>query len=306
MILLLLCAAAPPGSARAQEASARATVDSSAFLIGDAIRVHVRITHPRGASLREAIGDSAGGFTVLGRTPLSPEGETTTAGEIVVARYDTGEAVLPPLQFLYAVAGDSALRTVATNELRLAIRTVAVDTSQDFRELKPPIGIPLEWWEILLAVLSALVAVAAAVFLYRWWKKRGRKEEGPLPAAPPRAAHVLAFEELASLKERRLWQQGLIKPFYTEVTEILRRYLENRYSLMALERTTDEILDDLRRLRMPNELSAKAEGLLRRADLVKFAKHQPGIPEHEESLTVAYDFVERTKIAAPAPGEGGQ
>jgi hypothetical protein len=84
--------------------------------------------------------------------------------------------------------------------------------------------------------------------------------------------------------------------------------MENRYQAMALERTTDEILDDLRRLRMPDDLIRKAESLLRRADLVKFAKHQPVVPEHEESLKAVYDFVERTKIVEEpvTPGQGGK
>jgi hypothetical protein len=290
--------------ARAQEAVARAAVDSAAFLVGDAISVHVRISHPRGATVREAIGDSAGGFTVLGKTPFRGEGESATVGDVVVAKYDSGDAVLPPLRFLYSVPGDTALRTVATNELRLTIHTVAVDTSQEIHDLKSQIGIPLEWWEILLAVAAALLLVAAVWWGYRRWKRRRQKGEGAVPDAPIRPAHVIAFEELARLKEQKLWQQGLLKAYYSEVTEILRRYLENRYRVMALERTTDEILEDLRRLRMPGELSGKAETLLRRADLVKFAKHAPEVPEHEESVRTVYDFVERTKITEQAPAGG--
>ena len=308
--LFSFCLLMPASPVQSQEAAARATVDSTSYLIGDAIRVHVRLSHPRGAAVRDAIGDSAGAFIVLGKSPFRTEGEGATVGDIVVAKYDSGDAVLPPLPFLYSLSGDTALRTVATNELRLTISTVAVDTSQAIHDLKPQIGIPLEWWEILLAVLALLLVLAAGWFGVRWWKRRKQKVEGTLPEPPLRPAHVIAFEELARLKEQKLWQQGLLKAYYTEVTEILRRYLENRYRVMALERTTDEILDDLKRLRMSGDLSGRAESLLRRADLVKFAKHAPGVPEHEESLRTAYDFVERTKIVeqapAPAPGESKQ
>jgi hypothetical protein len=280
----------------AQGVSARATVDSTHYLIGDAIPVHIRITHPASVAFQSLFADTIGGFTVLARPAFHQEGETTSVGDVVVARYDSGRAVLPPLTFFYSGPGDSGTRTVETNEIFLSIQTVPVDTSKEFKDLKPPIGIPLPWWEVALYVGGALLLVTLGYLLYRWRKNRPVPMPGEAPSAPRRPAHVIAFEELASLKEKKLWQQGLIKQYYTEVTDIARRYLENRYQTMALERTTDEILDDLRRLRMPDELARKTESLLRRADLVKFAKHQPVVMEHEESLQAVYDFVERTKI----------
>lgn len=306
-VAVLACAVVAGQSARAQEPYARAAADSTRYLVGDAIPVHVQISHPAGATLRRLFGDTLGGFTVLGTSPLRLEGEKVSVGDVVVAKYDSGEAVLPPLRFLLVAGADSAGRTVATNELRLTIETVPVDTSQGIKDLKPPLGIPLTLQEILIACGLFLIAFAAAYFLYRWWKRR-QMPEAVAAAVPGRPAHVLALEELAVLKQKKLWQQGLVKQYYTEVTDILRRYFENRYRLMALERTTDEILDDLRRIRLTTDLLGKTGSLLRRADLVKFAKHQPPIPEHEESIQIVYDVVERTRIAegAAPSGAGGK
>lgn len=310
--LLLWCAVAAlwPGGLRvqAQEVSARATVDSTHYLIGDAIPVHIKITHPPSVSFQPLFADTIGGFSVLTHSPFRSEGESASLTDVVVSRYDSGEAVLPPLTFLYTIPGDSIPRTAQTNEIVVSIQTVAVDTSKEFKDIKPPIGIPLPWWEVALYVGAGLLLLVLGYFLYRWRKNRPVAVAGETPSAPRKPAHVIAFEELAALKDKKLWQQGLIKQYYTEVTEIARRYLENRYQAMALERTTDEILDDLRRLRMPDDLVRKAESLLRRADLVKFAKHQPVVPEHEESLKAVYDFVERTKIVEQplTAGPGGK
>jgi hypothetical protein len=93
------------------------------------------------------------------------------------------------------------------------------------------------------------------------------------------------------------------------VTEIFRRYLENRYAMMAMEETTDEIVNGLRHLRFPDQMLGTAEGVLRRADLVKFAKYLPVPAENEEMITVVHDLVDRTKIVAMTPvseGEGKQ
>ncbi len=107
-----------------------------------------------------------------------------------------------------------------------------------------------------------------------------------------------------------MWQRGLLKQYYSEVTEILRRYIEHRYRQPALEETTEEILSGLRKADYPADLTPTTTTILHRADLVKFAKHQPGIPEHEEMLAVVYHIVDRTKetpmtpVASEHPKEG--
>ena len=140
-----------------------------------------------------------------------------------------------------------------------------------------------------------LLVAALCYFGYRFWKKRQKKATGEVYVPPPRPAHIIALEELAALKEKKLWQKGLIKQYYSEVSEIVRRYVENRYRLMALEQTTDEIMYGLIRLQIKGSVCSKIETMLQLSDLVKFAKYQPGISEHEEILTMAFDIVEATK-----------
>jgi hypothetical protein len=299
MLLMLWCAAPQAG---AQVVVARATTDSTNFLVGDAIRVHVLLLHPKGMTFQPLVADTLGSFFVIERQPFRPQNDTQTATEYVVAKYDSGEAFLPPLVFLYSVPGDTVSRRVETNPVRLTVHTVPVDTSKEIRDLKPPLSIPISLAEVLL-ILGIVFLVALLAYVgYRFWKKRKSRVAGEVSVVPPRAAHVIALDELGRLKEKRLWQQGLIKQFYSEATEIFRRYIENRYRQEALEQTTDEIVSGLLRLKMPGDLVGRAEETLRRADLVKFAKQVPGIPEHEQTLKFVYDFVDRTKIVESASG----
>jgi hypothetical protein len=175
---------------------------------------------------------------------------------------------------------------------------VEVDTTQDIKDVKPPLSIPLTWAEVALYTAIALLVAAAAFFSYRYWKKRKSKKPAEVYIPPPRPAHVVALHRLAILKEKKLWQKGLIKEYYSEITEILRYYVELRFHLRALEHTTDEILEGLTLYHLPQDVIAGVERILRRADLVKFAKYQPEIPEHEEMMSVAYDIVEKTKLTA--------
>lgn len=301
LLLLLLWLALTPGIMSAEDVSARARVDSTSYSVGDAITVHLDVTHPKGAVLKMAFGDSLDGFFVLDRSPFSPKGETASSASLVVSRYDSGTAVLPPLEIVYTLWGDTAIHHASTNPLLFTVHTLAVDTSQAYRDLKPPLSIPLTLAEIVLYAGIVVLMAAIAYFAYRHWKKRQQKITGEVYVPPPRPAHIIAREELAILKEKHLWQQGLIKQYYSEVSEILRRYIENRYRLMALEETTDEIMDGLKRSHVKPAVCSKVETLLQLSDLVKFAKYQPGLSEHEEVLTMAYEIVETTKLVDVKP-----
>ncbi|MEK9135719.1 MAG: hypothetical protein AAB393_01245 [Bacteroidota bacterium] len=284
-----------PYALYSQEVRARASVDSTNYLVGDVVNVHLDVTHPKGAVLNMAVADTMEGFHVLDRPQFKSNTDTTSSGSLSVAKYDSGVAIVPPLELFYSLSGDTSLGRVSTNPLLLTIHTLAVDTSQAYKDLKPPLTIPLTLAEIALYLGIVLLVAALCYFGYRFWKKRQKKATGEVYVPPPRPAHIIALEELAALKEKKLWQKGLIKQYYSEVSEIVRRYVENRYRLMALEQTTDEIMYGLIRLQIKGSVCSKIETMLQLSDLVKFAKYQPGISEHEEILTMAFDIVEATK-----------
>jgi hypothetical protein len=287
------------GRAAGQELTARARVDSTRFLVGDWITVQVDVAHPPGTTLEAAIPDSLGRYIVVERGTPESRGAGATRMRVVVSAYDSGRFALPPLEFLARVPGDTTARRIGTDSLPLTIATVVVDTAEGIRDIAPPMSIPIGMAEVLL-FLGILALIAVAVFLVRRFRRR---TPAPAPAAPPPPAvpaHVLALQELGALKERRLWQQGLVKPYYSELTEIVRRYFENRYAVQALEQTTDEIMAALERHPSSSVVRAEIEDLLRRADLVKFAKLEPGIAEHEAGMKTAYDIVERTRAAERA------
>ncbi len=289
----------------AQGVSVRARTDSTDYLLGDRITVRVDLRHTPGLTIQPLMTDTLGGFTLLGQSGLQRMTDSSSRAEFVLARYDSGDAVIPPLPFLWFVPGDTTSHIVRTNQLRVTLHTVPPDTSSDIKDVKPVLSIPLSLAEILLYAGIVVLVVAIGYGAYRYWKRRRiRAEDGYVP--PPRPAHAVAFEELGKLKARKLWQQGQVKLYYSELTEILRRYFENRYSMPALEETTDEILAGLQRLRPGPELMGIVEGILRRADLVKFAKAQPTVQEHEESFTGVHQFVDRTKIVEMTPVPVGE
>jgi len=107
-------------------------------------------------------------------------------------------------------------------------------------------------------------------------------------------SHEVALQKLANLKGKQLWQQGDIKTYQSELTYIIREYLEGRYDILALESTTDEIVKNLSAELSSEDDVVSLKRILQVADLVKFAKAKPDENIHESFMTEAESFVERT------------
>ena len=303
LLVFAVLTAAGPGRASAQQVAAHAHVDSTVYLVGDRIHVKVDLRHSRGLTIQPMVGDSLEGFTVLGRSGLEHTSDTTSREEFVLSRYDSGDAAIPPLPFLYFVPNDTASRVALTNQLVVTMLTVPQDTTKGMRDIKPPFTIPLSWEDIALYAAIVIVAAGLGYLGYRLWRKRRRKLAGDVYTPPPRPAHVIALEALADLRSRKLWQQGMVKEYHSELTEIFRRYFEHRYNVPALEETTDEIVSGLRGIRIADGLLGQAEVILRRADLVKFAKAAPTATDHEDSYRGVVAFVDKTRLVPVTPPE---
>jgi len=160
----------------------------------------------------------------------------------------------------------------------------------DIRDIKPPLASGFNYW-IYLFLLIILILLALLV----WYLIKKRRQTKAVPLAP-RAAHEIALERLSNLKGKRLVQKGLIKEFYIELSDIVRRYVEARFSFRAPEMTTQEFLSSLK---YSSILSGSEKELLEefltRCDLVKFAKYSPSVDEIEQSFKSAEEFIVGTK-----------
>ena len=280
-----------------QEVSAIASVDSNSISLGGAVGLHIKVQHPAGVTVRwPALADSLAGLEIVQKRDSSvhTSGSTTTESvSYTITGFEPGTFYIPPLPFTYTVANDTSVRTVMTRPIPLTVMKVQVDTTKDIRDIKPPLSIPITFWELLPYILI-VGGVIGVVFLIYYILKKRKMGESLLPEAPPRPAHEVALEALRALGSENLWQRGKVKEYYSQLTDIVRTYIERRFRVMAMEMTTDEILDDLRQTTVSHEDAASLKEVLVRADLVKFAKFQPGPQEHEASLSSASRFVEST------------
>ena len=167
------------------------------------------------------------------------------------------------------------------------------NATSEIADIKPvqklPGRIPRWIWVVLG---SAAIAFLVGLITSRLWKNRATL----IPSAPPVPPHVIALKALQSLMNKGLLEQDKCKPFYTELSLILRTYLEGRFNLNAPDETTEEIVEELSR---SPELNGGQRNILqdfmRQADMVKFAKGHPDRTTMESAFNTTKQFVEETK-----------
>ncbi len=279
---------------------AKASLDSMHIFIGDQTSLHVEIGQPAGGVVQLLLPvvpkESAIEFLKQSKWDTLQKSSTTLRlrKDFVFTAWDSGFQRVPAIPVVYLK--DGRQDTVFTNDLPIEVKIPQVDTA--LADIKPILHEPAKWQDYLpyLLGIGALLLVIAMLLAMR--RRKAIQVESPPPqlALPP---HELALQKLAVLKKQKHWQQGQVKEYHSELTFILREYLENRYGIQALEQTTDEILAQLKNLNFSSSLSGKLDQLLQTADLVKFAKAQPPADFHDQAMTYVEEFIGETKLISP-------
>lgn len=268
------------------------------LLIGDHISLNLSVKSDKSAELLwpqliEKIGD----FEIVKTSKIdtSSENEKNIYNQtVIVSAYDSGSFRIDPILFV-SKSSDGKSDSFFSQGFIIPVYTLAVDTAQPIKDIKPLKRLPLTFKEILPYLLIGLAILAfAALVLYFILRRKPeylpyKKQIQIIPA------HITAKKKLHALEEEKLWQKDETKLHYVKLSEIVREYIENRYQTLALESTTDEILADLKKFDLSTELLAQLEELLMTADLVKFAKMKPLPNENTLYVQRAFDFVDKTE-----------
>lgn len=188
--------------------------------------------------------------------------------------------------------GEWVLHIGNDDSLLLVVTDVEVDTTTtEIRDIAPIQRIPYTFWEIFRWVLLAL-AVAAVAFGVWWVLTHRQKLQQVLGSAEPvdtRTPEERALQALETLRNSHLWQNGKVKEYHTELTDIVRRFIEEATGVRATEMTSDETVEALGG--QWSAVSGQLKSIFATADLVKFAKSEPLPHEHEASLSRSVEFV---------------
>ncbi|MDR3127458.1 MAG: hypothetical protein LBU08_03205 [Tannerellaceae bacterium] len=221
------------------------------------------------------------------------DGLLTLERQVVITSFDSSLYLLPAIR---AVEGGD---TLWSNRVALKVSNVPgvdVEHPETFFDLKALWLPPFVWQDYLVWLWSLLALLALGGGGWYVWKRwRAHKPLLPEKETPRLPPHERAFEALAEIKQQKLWQQGKHKEYYTGVTDTLRYYIWERFGIEAMEKTSGEILGDLRGEQSASGVYADLADILTMADLVKFAKNTPLADENDSCMSKAYLFVEETK-----------
>jgi hypothetical protein len=289
----------------AHPASAVLTLDPVKAHIGDAIKAKLTVTADADEVVDTAPLDvSWGPAEVLSGAwePASP-GSTTRVWSGTIAVYQLGAATIPSVVVPVTKAG--APGSVATEPVAVEIEGTlpAEKTGEkppELIDLKAPASIPPDYGPLKSALAALALLLAAAAVAWWLWRRYAAKLAAvaapvdPFRRLPP---HVWVYEELERLLARRLAEEGRTGLFYDELTRIVKQYLEGRYRVDLLERTTSEVPGALQLAGAPTDAGFLARTLLESGDRVKFARLAAGPSDCRSAVEEAYRLVDMTKPA---------
>lgn len=182
--------------------------------------------------------------------------------------------------------------TVYSTPVPIFFKTIVAEGDEEFRPLKPIFDFAAAIWPWIVGLL---LLAAAGWLVYKWLQKREEKPEpvqvpDPVPFKDP--LQMLQNQlDILSGKESPLKRRNF-KEFYILLGDAIRTYFEDVYNINALEMSSGEILKALRDYPAEREIISITRKVLNEADMVKFAKFKPDIPQADQALKVAYQFLE--------------
>ncbi|MDA3865940.1 MAG: hypothetical protein PF489_04230 [Salinivirgaceae bacterium] len=297
------------GTVSAQHARVQASLDTTMMLIGDHVEFTLSAEIPNDAKvtfpvLTDTIIDK---IEIIRNLPFDTllNGDVKTISKpYIITGFDSGSYEIKSFKIAVKYAENNT-DTLHTNPVYLGVMTFNIDsTANSIADIKKPIETPLTFNEFLAeyAIYYGLTILILALIFTLWWyykKQQKIKSDEPVKQKPREQAHVIALRELDELQAKKLWQKDKIKLHYSHLSETVRKYLEYRFDVPALENTTGFITTYIEnRNVLDTENKKKVNEILELADLAKFAKFTPLPDDNARTLDYAYQLVISTKEQA--------
>jgi len=292
----------------AQKITVNAKLDSTVIWIGSQTRLTFEVSQqPKQKVSMPLFSDTiVGGLETVEPmkidTSKSPDGQLIVAQHYLVTSFKDSLIYIPPFPFV--VNGD----TVWSKSLSLkVVQPFKIDTaSHKIADIKPVLNSKFNWSDLFFKLFLGLLILGLLIVLFvlyqKYFKKKPELSDKELKLLLP--AHEVALKQLDKIKQEKPWQHGRSKEYHTELTDVIREYIERVFKINSMELTSEEILEHLRMMKVEQKSTyLSLQQILRLADLVKFAKWNALPDEHELSLQNAYLFINQTKVEDVKPVE---
>jgi hypothetical protein len=273
------------------------TVKKNAVNIGDPIYATLQLSSANGSELSEVVypyfseGESINDTIDVWEVKQPIVSNSTWSQEVVFSAFWGGDTELGP--FAVVINGD----TLKSNTVTLQVYTPEVDLESQFKGIKPIFKDPFTNWELVklwfkkywvvaIAILSILVLVL--ILKLYLTKRKNRVHVGPIIPLP-----IQLMAQLIAVEEQQLWQKNQHKEYYTGVTDVIRKLIEYKFDIPAMEKTSHEILSGLKLSSIDKSELNQLSRLFELADVIKFAKSTPQPEENKKAMLIAKNLLTR-------------
>lgn len=283
--------------------------DKKDILIGEQIKLTIKI-HIEPAEIQLNVNslnrwlvmpDSIPHFDIVDTgkpdTTNFKDNSKTIEQTITITSFDSGRWVFPGLPVEFAKATGQPPQTVQTDSFYVNVSYAAADSTNELRDIKPIITISITdyfWYYIIGGGLLLLLLI---YLLYRYFKKR--KQSAPATALSKLSPFDEAMEELKKLAQLNLQDAGEIRLYHIKLAAIFKNYLGRKQSKNLLNKTTGDLLINMKEMNLPAEAVSNLATALRCTDAVKFAKYLPLSNESDDSLQKIKETINLIETSKP-------
>ena len=276
-------------------ATVQGKVDAKQISVGDRIHYFLEATiqKNKGTLQWPALPDTFNNLEIIEKNKI----DTSFAGDLITYKqqlqlsgFDSGSFLIPSFRFQVQPIGQASYE-LKTDSFYINIKTLSVDTTKPYKNIKDIIAVDTTWRDYLSWILGILIGLLLGILLVWYLLKRKGKKLKDLFERKKETIYERALRALETLDKEKLWQYNQSKEHYSRLTTIIRTYVEERFGLPMLEQTTDEFIQNAKHHPALQPYFHSLVDLLQIADMAKFAKAQPLPEEHIKSLEIAKLFI---------------
>lgn len=278
------------------------TTDKLEYEIGDYIRVEITASSEETIAYFWPAVSEIAPYEVIAVNPIDTvtiAGETVYKQKIIFSIYEPDKYYFPQVTIPYKKPNDNTAYFAISDSLPFIVKSIAVDTTAIIKPIKVIQDVKVVNFTPLYIFLVINAIIAVAFIIYFFFIRKEKKSAIAKPLGQQKSLYELTIDKLNVLNAKKLWQKDELKLYYSELTDILRSYIEQRFAINAMESTSDEILEQCNNIVAIKPFTDDITFILQLADMAKFAKSRPLPNENVKAMELASQFVELTKPIEP-------
>ena len=218
----------------------------------------------------------------------------TYTQKYTIANFDTGQFVFPPCIAVY----DS--NKIFSNSIVFTIKLEEIDEKNFIKNIKPIKEVSIYWYEYVFFFLKnygwIIIITLLLITLILYFLKKFNKKSIDKKNEPQIAIEIKLLEKLVEIENKKYWENGLFKKYYSELSNVLWKFLEYRYQIKTFEKTSGEILDSLKWSNIPINYLKSIERFFTISDGVKFAKYKPLEKDNVTAIQTIRNLIDEERL----------